>query len=219
MEVVDAYSKNDVTVSANSINPIVVQQEIPRMSRVRIMKKLLVVSSAFLCLFTSYQSLVNLQSSLNKEEGLGTGGLATTYGALVLSSLFLPPFLIGRIGCKWTVAFSALSYILYMAANIYPTWATILPTAILLGFGAAPLWSSKCTYLTQISSWYAKQTGKSEGAVLNTFFGIFYMIFQSSKFAESRENLICCMQTTKAHTSLRIHADWSAPLLFAPITV
>ena len=151
------------------------------MTKMQIIKNLLVVSFGFLFLFTSFQSLANLQSSLNKVEGLGTWGLATIYIALVLSCMFLPPFIIDLIGCKWTVAFSMLCYILYMVANFYARWGTIIPAAIILGIGAAPLWSAKCTYLTEIGSWYAKMTDSSHDDIINRFFGIFFMIFQTSK--------------------------------------
>lgn len=153
-----------------------------KMTKNQIIKNLVVVSIAFLFLFTAFQSLSNLQSSLNREEGLGTVGLAVIYGALVFSCMFLPPFIIDVIGCKWTVAFSMLCYILYMAANFYATWWTIIPSAVILGIGAAPLWSAKCTYLTQTGAWYAKMTGRTEDDIINRFFGVFFMIFQTSKF-------------------------------------
>ena len=152
-----------------------------KMSRNRIVKNLLIVSFGFLLNFTAYGGLANLQSTLNKEDGLGVGGLATTYGALVISCLFLAPLIIGRLGCKWTIAFSMSVYILYMLANFYAIWGTIIPGAIIVGLGAAPLWSAKCTYLTQSAVWYAKQTRQTDVAIINRFFGVFFMIFQSSK--------------------------------------
>ena len=179
----DIYPALDFEKATTSIDPISMgQQGAPKMSKARIIKNLLVVSLGFLCLFTSFQSLSNLQSSLNKEDGLGVGGLATIYGALVISCMFLPPFIIARLGCKWTVAFSMLCYILYMAANFYAVWGTIIPGAVILGLGAAPLWSAKCTYLTQTGVWYSKQTGEVEDDIINRFFGVFFMIFQSSKY-------------------------------------
>lgn len=152
-----------------------------KMTKFQIIKNLLVVSFAFLFLFTAFQSLSNLQSSLNREEGLGTVGLSVIYGALVFSCMFLPPFIIDIIGCKWTVAFSMLCYILYMAANFYATWWTIIPSAVILGIGAAPLWSAKCTYLTQTGAWYARMTGRTEDDIINRFFGVFFMLFQTSQ--------------------------------------
>ncbi|XP_053401423.1 protein unc-93 homolog A-like [Mercenaria mercenaria] len=152
-----------------------------KMTKFQVLKNLVVVSIAFLFLFTAFQSLSNLQSSLNREEGIGTVGLSVIYGALVISCMFLPPFIIDIIGCKWTVAFSMLCYILYMAANFYATWWTIIPSAIILGIGAAPLWSAKCTYLTQTGTWYSKMTGRTEDDIINRFFGVFFMIFQTSQ--------------------------------------
>lgn len=180
--------------SGVSLNPIVQDSPEPKMSKARIIKNLLVVSFGFLCLFTSFQSLSNLQSSLNKEDGLGVGGLAIIYSALVVSCMFVPPFIIARLGCKWTVAVSMLCYILYMGANFYAVWGTIVPSAIILGFGAAPLWSAKCTYLTQTATWYAKHTGTTVDDVVNRFFGVFFMIFQTSKLPLPQEQITIIKQ-------------------------
>ncbi|XP_071173793.1 protein unc-93 homolog A-like isoform X1 [Mytilus edulis] len=153
----------------------------PPMGTKTILKNVLVVSVGFMFLFTSFQSLSNLQSTLNKEEGLGTGGLSIVYGALVVSCMLFPSFVIAHLGCKWTVALSMLCYIVYMAFNFYAVWGTIIPASIIVGLGAATLWSAKCAYLTQIAVWYAKLTGATEDDVINRFFGFFFMIFQTSQ--------------------------------------
>jgi hypothetical protein len=57
---------------------------------VQIYKNVFVVSLGFLFLFTSFQSLANLQTSLNKEEGVGAYSLAAIYAALIFSCIFLP---------------------------------------------------------------------------------------------------------------------------------
>jgi hypothetical protein len=69
-----------------------------------------------------------------------------------------------------------------MGANFYAIWGTIVPSAIILGFGAAPLWSAKCTYLTQTATWYAKMTGATVDDIINRFFGVFFMVFQTSMY-------------------------------------
>ncbi|XP_067651790.1 protein unc-93 homolog A-like isoform X1 [Haliotis asinina] len=152
-----------------------------KFTKMKVIKNLLVVSIGFLFLFTAFQSMSNLQTSLNMKSGVGSGSLSILYGALVVSCLFVPPFLIAHLGCKWTIPLSMLGYILYMCANFYPVWGTMAPAAVILGLGAAPLWSAKCTYLTQTGVWYAKMTGKTEDAVINAFFGVFFMIFQTSQ--------------------------------------
>ena len=99
------------------------------MTRKQIIKNLMIISISYLFLFTAFQSLQNLQSSLNKEEGLGTAGLSVIYGSGVIAGLLLPAFLIDRIGCKWAIAASMVCYIAYMAANMYPIWGTIMPAS------------------------------------------------------------------------------------------
>lgn len=98
-----------------------------------IIKNLLVVSFAFLFLFTAFQSLSNLQSSLNQAEGLGVASLSVIYSALIVSCMFVPPLIIDRLGCKWTLAVCMVTYCAYIAANYYSTWYTLIPTSVLLG--------------------------------------------------------------------------------------
>jgi hypothetical protein len=52
---------------------------------------------------------------------------------------------------KWTLVVCVFCYSSYIAAQFYPRFYTLIPTAIVLGFGAAPLWSAKCSYLTQLA--------------------------------------------------------------------
>lgn len=53
--------------------------------------------------------------------------------------------------------------------------------AALVGLGAAPLWTSKCTYLTDTGASYAGSRKVHKDVVVNRFFGIFFMFFQSGK--------------------------------------
>jgi len=96
-------------------------------------KNVFVIGLSWIFLFTAYTSISNLQSSLNSVGGLGTASLSTLYVALIISCIFIPTVLIDKIGTKWTIVISQLTYILYMIANIYPTYYTLIPTAIILG--------------------------------------------------------------------------------------
>lgn len=153
----------------------------PSMSMKTILKNVFVVSLAFTFLFTAFNSMANLQTSLNKEEGVGAWSLSTIYVSLIISCMFLPNFIIARLGCKWTIPISMAGYILYMCANFYAIKGTMIPASIILGFGAAPLWSAKCTYLTQIGVWYSKLTNQDQDGVINMFFGFFFLFFQTSQ--------------------------------------
>ena len=99
----------------------------------KITKNVYIISLGFLFLFTAFQSLQNLQSSLNKDEGLGLASLSVIYGALILSCIFVPPFMIGRLGCKWTLVLSMIGYVLYTVSNYYARWGTLIPASIIIG--------------------------------------------------------------------------------------
>lgn len=138
------------------------------------------VSLGFLLLFTAYGGLQSLQSSLYSEEGLGVAVLSTLYGAMLLSSMFLPPLLIRTLGCKWTIVAAMSCYVTFSLGNFYASWYTLVPTSILLGLGAAPLWSAQGTYLTTAGNAYAEKAGQAGRDVVNRYFGIFFLVFQSS---------------------------------------
>lgn len=112
-------------------------------SKGKIYKNLIVIGLAWMFLFTAFQSMSNLQSSLNSDAGLGTASLSTIYVSLVVSCLFVPPAMIQRMGLKWSIVFSQCTYVLYIAANMYPKWYILLPAAVILGIGAGPLWTGK----------------------------------------------------------------------------
>ena len=41
-------------------------------------------------------------------------------------------------------------YAFYMGAQFYPRFYTLIPAAVVIGVGAAPLWIAKCAYLSQV---------------------------------------------------------------------
>ncbi|ODM95223.1 UNC93-like protein [Orchesella cincta] len=146
----------------------------------RMWKNVILTSFAFTFLFTAFQSMASLQSSLN-SGGLGTYSLSVVYTSLVLSSMFLPTFLIRKFTVKWTLVFAVFGYSAYIAAQFQPSYATLLPGAVIVGVCAAPLWSAKCTYLTHVGHQYAKLTGASDAEpIIVKFFGIFFLFFQTS---------------------------------------
>jgi hypothetical protein len=55
----------------------------------------------------------------------------------------------------------------------------LFSAAALVGLAAAPLWTSKCTYLTDTGTVYAESKSVHKDVIVNRFFGIFFMFFQS----------------------------------------
>ncbi|NXL72631.1 UN93A protein, partial [Leptocoma aspasia] len=168
----------------------------------RNLKNVLVISFGFLLLFTAYSGLQSLQSSLNAEEGLGVASLSVLFAALTLSSMFLPPVVIQKLGCKWTIAVSMCCYIAYSLGNFYASWYTLIPASVILGLGGAPLWSAKCTYLTIAGTSYAEKAGKNAKDIINQYFGVFFLVFQTSGvWGNLISSLILSQSSNKAEIS------------------
>ena len=147
----------------------------------RILKNISAISLAFMVQFTAFQGTANLQSSINAAEGLGTVSLSAIYAALVVSCIFVPTFLIKRLTVKWTLCFSMLMYAPYIGAQFFPRFYTLVPAGVLLGLGAAPMWASKATYLTQVGGVYAKLTDQAIDAIVVRFFGFFFLAWQTAE--------------------------------------
>ena len=69
---------------------------------------------------------------------------------MIVSGAFVPSLMIGKLTTKWAMALSIFGYSSYIAAQFYPTLGTMVPTAILLGLGATPMWAAKCNYISQV---------------------------------------------------------------------
>lgn len=147
----------------------------------RILKNVSALSFAFMIQFTAFQGTANLQSSINAKDGLGTVSLSAVYAALVVSCIFVPTILIKLFTVKWTLCLSLLCYAPYIGAQFYPRFYTLVPTAIMLGLGAAPMWASKATYLTQVAGVYAKITDQPVDGIIVRFFGFFFLAWQASE--------------------------------------
>jgi len=147
----------------------------------RILKNVSILSCAFMIQFTAFQGTANLQSSINAKDGLGTVSLSAIYAAIVVSCIFIPTLVIRRLTVKWTLCASMICYAPYIGAQFYPKFYTLVPAGILLGLGAAPMWASKATYLTQCGQVYAKITDQAVDAIIVRFFGFFFLAWQTAE--------------------------------------
>ncbi|XP_075978182.1 UNC93-like protein [Anticarsia gemmatalis] len=147
----------------------------------RIMKNVVIISLAFMVQFTAYSGAANLQSSINAEAGLGTASLAAVYAGLIFSNIFLPVVMIKWLGTKWAISLSFITYMPYIAAQLYPRFYTMIPAALFVGLGGGPLWCAKCTYLSVTAEAHSRISKISAEALLVRFLGLFFMIFQMNQ--------------------------------------
>jgi len=147
-------------------------------SKCRILKNVVLLGFAFLLDTTPIIGLARLQSSLHRVEGLGVIASSVLYGSLIISSMFLPKLLISSIGHKWTTVICYVGYILWIPANGYAIWTTMIPASIVVGLCSAPLWTSQLSYITVVAGQYSKISNEKQDAVITRFMGIFFMFFQ-----------------------------------------
>ncbi|WKX96178.1 hypothetical protein Q1695_012545 [Nippostrongylus brasiliensis] len=145
----------------------------------KIRANLLIISVAFLFLFSAFNGLSNLQTSVNNE--LGADSLAVLYTSLAVSSLFVPTYMINRLGCKLTLITAMSIFVFYMAVNIRPSYSSLIPASILGGIAGSCLWGAKCAYITEMGQRYARVNIESQNTVIVRFFGYFFMIVHSGQ--------------------------------------
>ena len=97
--------------------------------------------------------------------------------------MFLPSILLKSLRIKWTLFVCVFCYSTYLAAQFYPAFYTLIPTAFILGLGAGPLWIAKCSYLTHLAHKLAALEASTSDSVdpepvVVKFFGIFFFVFQ-----------------------------------------
>ncbi|MCP9262193.1 putative potassium channel regulatory protein unc-93 [Dirofilaria immitis] len=120
----------------------------------KIRVNLWIVSLAFLFLFTAFHGLQNLQSSINGP--LGTDSLSIFYISLSVSYLFVPSFILNRLGCKRTLIASSGIFMIYMLSNFLPKYYSLIPSSILAGCAGSCLWAAKCVYILECGTKYAQ---------------------------------------------------------------
>uniref|UniRef100_A0AC34F7Q0 Uncharacterized protein n=1 Tax=Panagrolaimus sp. ES5 TaxID=591445 RepID=A0AC34F7Q0_9BILA len=170
--------------------------------RRKIKVNLAIISIAFLFLFTAFNALQNLQTSINGD--MGADSLFALYLSLSISSLFVPSFVLNRLGSKLTLVTAFSIYIVYMIANFLPKYYSLLPVSILTGIAGSCLWAAKCVYITESGIKYAKLNVEHNNVVIVRFFGYFFMVVHLGQVAG---NLISSFVLTDIFGIPHVHSD------------
>ncbi|VDK81172.1 unnamed protein product [Litomosoides sigmodontis] len=122
----------------------------------KIRVNLWIVSLAFLFLFTAFHGIF--------------------YISLSLSYLFVPSFILNRLGCKRTLIASSGIFMIYMLSNFLPKYYSLVPASILAGCAGSCLWAAKCVYILECGTKYAQLNIEAQNVVIIRFFGYFFMV-------------------------------------------
>jgi hypothetical protein len=105
-------------------------------SHARRRKNFTVLCVTFMLVYTSYNAITNLQSSIHSDKTVGYYSLAIISGCSVFSCLFLTNPLVFLAGYKWTIVLAQFAFLFYIAANIYPVVWIIYPGKTITAFYA-----------------------------------------------------------------------------------
>ncbi|XWS67029.1 hypothetical protein CRYUN_Cryun05aG0251300 [Craigia yunnanensis] len=159
-----------------------------------------ILSCAFLLIFLAYGAAQNLETTVNAEGNLGTVSLGILYVSFAFFSLFAS-LVVRVLGSKNAVVLGTTGYWLYIAANLKPTWYTMVPVSVYLGFAASIIWVGEGTYLTSIARSHATDTNLHEGTVIGNFNGEFWAMFALHQFVGNLITLAVLQNGAEGSTS------------------
>uniref|UniRef100_A0A0D3HVT6 Major facilitator superfamily (MFS) profile domain-containing protein n=1 Tax=Oryza barthii TaxID=65489 RepID=A0A0D3HVT6_9ORYZ len=139
-----------------------------------------VLSAAFLFVFSAYCAAQNLESSVNTEGDLGTVSMGILYTSFTLFAVTASP-VVTWLGSKRALVVGTSGYVIFILANLVPTWYTMVPASLYLGFSASIIWVGQGTYLTSAALSHARDNNLPEGQTLGNFNGEFWGMFASTQ--------------------------------------
>lgn len=147
-----------------------------------------VLGVAFMLVFTSFQTQGNMQQvvikSIQAEDPSFTGSgyisLAVIY-AVFASFNWLAPSCLSFLGPKLTMIVGGVTYVIFIGGFLWPHTVILYLTSVLIGVGAALIWTGQGNYLTLMST--QKTMSRNSGifwAMLQTsmLFGNIFVFYQ-----------------------------------------
>lgn len=152
------------------------------------------LSISFLLIFTSYGVTQAFQTSSTHAKH-GAFAVGIIYLLFCLSNAGLSSYLIGLLGVRLTLILASLTYVAFVAANIHSNIWTLYICAVLLGFGAALLWTAQGVYVTVAMHNHEKNNNLVPSSTRGFMNGIFFSILQLSQIiGNSTAALLFCLK-------------------------
>lgn len=123
-------------------------------TKLRIIKNLVVVSLATLFILGSDDLSLTFQSTMNRAKSVGIVSVAIQFAFSLVSSFFLPKYLVLKYGSKKIMILSIILFMPFLVANYYPLYPLMLLTSPLTGIGYSLFWGSFDPYINNLSSLY-----------------------------------------------------------------
>ncbi|GIY91144.1 UNC93-like protein [Caerostris darwini] len=166
-------------------------------SKLRIVKNLVLLSMSYLFIFTAFLGLIMLQSTMNKAEGIGVISQAAIFTFQGLSSLLISSYVLKKLSTKVSLITGMAIFVPYIAANFYPTWIIMIPSAMLVGLGLTLLWGAHATYINECSKMYCELDKNDNNTKLSKG-----LIMPRSKFPNTESDMTYSFIQDKLSTNV-----------------
>lgn len=164
------------------------------------LRDLHLLSVSFLFVFLAYSATQNLESSVNADGNLGSVSLGVLYLSLTICSV-VAPYPVKWLGSKKGILLGLSGYWIFIVANLFPSWYTMIPASLFLGFTAALLWVAEGTYITCAAKNYAAETKTADENAIGNFNGVFWGYFASNQVIGNLLSLLILRSGKGADTS------------------
>ncbi|XP_077269145.1 UNC93-like protein MFSD11 [Temnothorax americanus] len=141
----------------------------------------ILLSVGFMLVFTAFQTMGNIEQTILdsiKKERKGEFKADAYISLAIIYAVFatcnwLAPSYISVTGPRVAILTGACCYVLFIASFFYPHEALLYSMSVLVGIGAALIWTGHGQYLTE----------NSDNETMSRNAGVFWAIFQMSQFA------------------------------------
>ena len=123
--------------------------------------------------------LVSLQSSINEKEGLGLASLSVYFGSSSLIG-FVTAGILTVFGTKFSLVIGFGCRVVIIVCNYYPTWYTLIPGAVLSGFGSTITWASMTAHVTGVAELIAPSFDKDRVYLVSKYTGIVFFFYYAA---------------------------------------
>eukprot|EP01083_Nonionella_stella_P063477 164930_1 len=139
------------------------------------------MSFCFFLVFVAFSGAQNFATSRESDGNLGNISLSIVYGVFTLAT-FISGYVVDVVGVKLCLLLGSVSYVGFVAANIFYNIGTVAPTSALLGIGAAVIWTAEGSYITKASQYHEVVNNLEAKSTLGYFNGVFWSIYQANQF-------------------------------------
>ncbi|MCO5570737.1 hypothetical protein L7F22_024465 [Adiantum nelumboides] len=147
------------------------------------------------------------------ENGnLGSVSLGVLYLSLTLSSVGAP-FPVKWLGPKKGILLGLSGYWIFILANLFPSWYTMIPASLFLGFTASLLWVAEGTYITTAAKNHALEKKVDEVSTIGSFNGVFWSYFAGNQVIGNLLSFIILQSEQDADTTTTDSSFTTWPLL------